>query len=219
MKEFNFDGTLHEFHQYIENNKKNKYLNYQEAKKDALQIQKKINKTLIKNEFNLLPSTDYKIEKIPSYFEKSQPGAYYLSESIYGPKRNGIFKLNGYNLLPKYDMYSLVVHEGSPGHHFQITIANDLKVPNFINYFGYPLTTAYDEGWAHYCETLPTFSKPLDKYGQLNSLMFRALRLVLDTGIHYKKWSKKKAMNYFEKNSGHTKKDIESEIDRYIVDP
>jgi len=122
---------------------------------------------------------------------------------------------------PKYEMAVLALHEAVPGHHLQIALANELEnVPEFRKHSGY---TAYVEGWALYAESLgeemEMYEDPYDKFGQLTYEMWRACRLVIDTGIHAYGWTRQQAIDYLLINSAKTKHDAEVEIDRYIVWP
>ena len=122
---------------------------------------------------------------------------------------------------PKYEIAVLTVHEAVPGHHFQISIAQELEnVPKFRKYQG---ITAFVEGWGLYSEELGQYmglyDDPYDKFGQLTYDMWRAIRLVVDTGMHYKNWSREDAINLFIENSAKSLLDIENEVDRYIAWP
>ena len=172
--------------------------------------------------FMTLPRTPYGVKSIPEYQAPSAPTAYYHGPSADG-KRAGFFWANTYQLdtRPKYEMAVLALHEAVPGHHLQIALANELEnVPEFRKHSGY---TAYVEGWALYAESLgeemEMYEDPYDKFGQLTYEMWRACRLVIDTGIHAYSWTRQQAIDYLLANSAKTKHDAEVEIDRYIVWP
>ena len=137
--------------------------------------------------------------------------------------RAGYFYVNLYRpeVRPKYEIEVLSVHEAVPGHHLQIALAMELEnIPNFRKYSGY---TAFIEGWGLYSESLGEemglYQDPYSKFGALTYDMWRAVRLVVDTGMHYKGWSRQKAIDYFKDNAAKTEQDIINEIDRYLVMP
>jgi uncharacterized protein (DUF885 family) len=172
--------------------------------------------------FNLMPRLPYGIEPVPSYSEKAQTTAYYVRGSIEAG-RAGLFYANTYKLdsRPKWEMEALTLHEAVPGHHLQISIAKELTgIPNFRKHGHF---TAYVEGWGLYAESLGEelgfYKDPYSKFGQLTYEMWRAVRLVVDTGMHSKGWTRKQSIEYFNKYTGKTKHDIEVEVDRYIVMP
>ena len=172
--------------------------------------------------FSVQPQAGVEVERIPEFKEKTSPGAYYNGPAMDG-SRPGIFYANLYDLkaTPKYDMRTLAYHEAIPGHHFQIAIAQEQK--------GLPLIrrmapfTAYTEGWALYSERVAWeagFQKdPYDNIGRLRAELFRAVRLVVDTGIHAKRWSREEAIDYMSKMTGNAESDVIAEIERYIVMP
>ncbi|MFT4925369.1 MAG: hypothetical protein ACI8WB_001462 [Phenylobacterium sp.] len=172
--------------------------------------------------FNIRPKAGMKVRRIPEFKEATAPGAYYQQPSIDG-SRPGMFFANLYdiNATPTYSMKTLAYHEGIPGHHFQIAIAMELEgLPIFRTMSPF---TAYTEGWALYSEQLAWelgFHKdPYDNAGRLQAELFRAVRLVVDTGIHYKRWTREQAIDYMLKNTGMAESDVTSEIERYIVLP
>ncbi|MEO8910169.1 MAG: DUF885 domain-containing protein [Gemmatimonadaceae bacterium] len=172
--------------------------------------------------FGILPRLTYGVTTIPSYAAPSQTTAYYQPGSPES-HRAGEFFVNTYKLdaRPIWEMEVLTSHEAVPGHHLQISIAQELEgIPAFRRYGGY---TAFVEGWALYSESLGPelglYKDPYSKFGQLTYEMWRAIRLVIDTGIHSFGWSRQQAIEYFKANSAKTDQDITQEVDRYIVDP
>jgi len=162
------------------------------------------------------------VVRIPEFKEKTSPGAYYQQPAIDG-SRPGRFFANLYDIkaTPKYGMRTLAYHEGIPGHHFQIAISMELEgIPLFRRMSPF---TAYTEGWALYTEQLAWElgfqDNPLDNVGRLQAELFRAVRLVVDTGIHAKRWTREQAIEYMQANTGIAISDVVSEIERYIVMP
>lgn len=219
MKKLNFNGTVDEFHEKMKKDKNNLYKKGSELKTDIIKYKKLFDKEVVKKQFNIFPSSDYVIKKFNEDVSENLPCGSYLPGSIFGPKRKGIFYMNSIVMSPKYDVPSLVLHEGNPGHHFQATISQDSKKINFITIFHPNIIIPYDEGWGLYVEGLYQYEDLMLEYGKLNSELFRAVRLVVDTGIHEKKWSREKAVNYMKNNLGHGDGEIESEVNRYIADP
>ena len=172
--------------------------------------------------FGKLPRLPYGVSTIPSYSAPSQTTAYYQGGSPEA-HRAGQYFVNTYKLdtRPTWEMEVLTSHEAVPGHHLQIAISEELEgIPEFRRYGGY---TAFVEGWALYSESLgPELGlekDPYSKFGQLTYEMWRAIRLVIDTGIHSLGWSRQQAIDYFTANSAKTAQDITVEVDRYIVWP
>ena len=159
---------------------------------------------------------------MPCYAEKSQTTAYYYPGAP-AAGRPGYFFANTYALdtRPKWEMEALTLHEAVPGHHLQISLAQELgSLPEFRRWSGY---TAFVEGWGLYAESLGEemdfYADPYSKFGQLTYEMWRAIRLVVDTGMHALGWTRDQAIEFFRKNAGKTEHDIVVEIDRYIVWP
>lgn len=184
-------------------------------------IAKRIDPELTKL-FGKLPRIPYGVATIPAYAAPSQTTAYYQPGSPEA-HRAGLFYVNTYKLdtRPTYEMEALSVHEAVPGHHLQIALSQEMpNVPEFRRYGGY---TAFVEGWALYSESLGPelglYRDPYSKFGQLTYEMWRAIRLVLDTGIHSFGWTREQAIEYFKANSAKTENDIVVEVDRYIVWP
>jgi len=172
--------------------------------------------------FGTLPRLTYGVSPVPSYAERSQTTAYYQAGSPLA-HRAGTYFVNTYNLpaRPRWEMEALTLHEAVPGHHLQIALAQELEgVPQFRRFGGY---TAFVEGWGLYSESLGgelgLYTDPYSKFGQLTYEMWRAIRLVIDTGIHTMGWTREQAIDYFKANAAKTEHDITVEVDRYIVWP
>ena len=173
--------------------------------------------------FLTLPKAKYEVRRVERFKEATAPGAYYQPAAMDGA-RPGIFyaNLRDMNEVPKWGMKTLAYHEGIPGHHWQISIAQELKgVPQFRKVIPF---TAYAEGWALYCEWLAKQvgwyeNDPFGDLGRLQAELFRAVRLVVDTGIHAKRWTREQAIAYMRERTGMGEKEVKAEIERYIVAP
>ncbi|MFB2727887.1 DUF885 family protein [Shewanella mangrovisoli] len=174
------------------------------------------------NAFRIRPKAGMEVVRIPEFKEKTAPGAYYQQPAIDG-SRPGRFYANLFDIkaTPKYGMRTLAYHEGIPGHHFQIAVAMELEGQPLIRKMA-PFT-AYIEGWALYSERLAWelgFQQdPFDNIGRLQAELFRAVRLVVDTGIHHSRWTREQAIDYMKQNTGMSDRDVTAEIERYIVMP
>ncbi len=169
-----------------------------------------------------LPRTPLLIQPYPAFREKYEAGGSYNEGSADG-KRPGIFFFNTYDLPSRFvtGITTLYLHEGAPGHHFQISLAQEnTKLPDFQRFGG---NTAYIEGWALYAETLGfemgLYTDPLQHWGTLDDEMLRAMRLVVDTGLHARGWSREQAIDYMLANSGMGRSDATAEVERYIANP
>ena len=178
--------------------------------------------TLAPQFFSRMPRTPLVIQPYPAYREKYEAGGSYNQGSADG-KRPGVFFFNTYDLPSRYltGITTLYLHEAAPGHHFQISLAQeDTSLPDFQR-FGGP--TAYVEGWALYSETLGYpmgfYKDPMQHWGTLDDEMLRAMRLVVDTGIHAMGWSRDQAIDYMLANSGMGRTDATAEVERYIAIP
>ncbi len=172
--------------------------------------------------FDVRPRTGVQVRRIPVFKEKTAPGAYYNPPSMDG-YRPGVFYANLYKIgsTYKWGMRTLAYHEATPGHHFQISIARELQgLPTFRKVLPF---TAYVEGWALYAERLAKeigmLGNPYDDLGRLQAEMFRAVRLVVDTGLHHKRWSREQAIEYMQEKTGKPKSDVVAEVERYLVMP
>ena len=219
IKQVNWDGDFNSFLDYLRTSPRFYYDNSEDLFNAYLIMSKTIDPLLTKI-FKVFPRAPYGVIPIPDESAPFTTTAYYNSPS---PGRPGYFYANLYKpeSRPKYEIPVLTVHEAVPGHHFQISIAQELEnVPSFRKYQG---ITAFVEGWGLYSEELGEFmgiyDDPYDKFGQLTYDMWRAIRLVVDTGMHYKGWSRDEAVNLFIENSAKSILDINNEVDRYIAWP
>jgi uncharacterized protein (DUF885 family) len=173
--------------------------------------------------FDLRPKAGLEVKRVPEFKEKTAPGAYFQPADL-GGSRPGVFFANLRDMkeTQKFAMKTLAYHEGIPGHHFQIAIATELKgVPFFRRMIFF---TAYAEGWAMYAEILARElgmyqDDPYSELGFLDSILFRAVRLVVDTGIHYKRWTREQAIEYMAAHTGQPYEIVVTEIERYFVMP
>jgi len=172
--------------------------------------------------FNTLPKAKFEVGAVPDYLEKTAPFAYYEPGTPDG-SRPGRLYIDTYESANRnlYQVEATAYHEGIPGHHLQISIARELTgIPEFRKYFGY---TAYTEGWALYAEQLGKdagfYQDPYSDYGRLENDVFRAIRLVVDTGVHSQHWTRDQMVQYFHDHSGMDEATIQAEVDRYIAWP
>ncbi len=172
--------------------------------------------------FHDYPEATIDVQRIPEFKEKTSPGAYYQGPAMDG-SRPGVFYANLHDIkaTPKYGMKTLAYHEGIPGHHYQIAIQRELEdMPFFRKMIPF---TAYSEGWALYAERVAyemgMLPDPYDNIGRLQAELFRAVRLVVDTGIHAKRWSREQAIEYMLTHTGMAESDVVAEIERYFVMP
>ena len=219
IQSVNWDGDFNSFLNYLRTSPRFYYDNPEDLFNAYLIMSKTIDPLLPKI-FKTFPRAPYGVIPIPDETAPFTTTAYYNSPS---PGRPGYFYANLYKpeSRPKYEIPVLTVHEAVPGHHFQISIAQELEnVPTFRKYQG---ITAFVEGWGLYSEELgeyiDIYNDPYDKFGQLTYDMWRAIRLVVDTGMHYMDWSRDDAINLFLENSAKSQLDIENEVDRYIAWP
>jgi uncharacterized protein (DUF885 family) len=189
--------------------------------KDAKKVIAKMKKALPKI-FNTFPKAKLKVKAVEAFREKSAGIAFYQGPSMDG-KRPGIYYVNLYKMEdnPKYKLEALAYHEAIPGHHMQIAIAKELKeLPMFRRTGGY---TAYAEGWGLYSELLPKeigfYKDPYSDFGRLSMELWRATRLVVDTGIHAKKWTREYAIQYLKDNTPNSDLEIMKGIERYFIMP
>jgi uncharacterized protein (DUF885 family) len=219
--EVGFKGTLAEFFEHLRTDPKFKPTSREGLTQGYYDLGKKVD-GVIGTQFKVLPKAPLEIRPYEEYREKFEAGGSYQSGTPDG-SRPGIFYFNAYDLPSRTTpgMTTLYLHEGAPGHHFQISIAQENEaLPAFMRFGG---NTAYVEGWALYSETLgydmKMFDDPYQRFGTLSDEMLRAMRLVVDTGIHSKGWTREKAIEYMLANSDMGKTDATAEVERYIAIP
>jgi uncharacterized protein (DUF885 family) len=216
-----FKGSFHEFTEFLRNDPRF----YFDKPQDLIDAYKIIAKSIdpeLAREFGKLPRNPYGVTPIPDFKAPSQTTAYYQPGAP-SVGRPGYYFVNTYDLhaRPKWEMEALSLHESVPGHHLQLSLAQELEnVPEFRKHVGY---SAFVEGWGLYAESLGAdlglYKDPYSKFGQLSYEMWRAVRLVVDTGIHSMGWTRDQAIQFFKDSTGKTDQDITVEVDRYIVWP
>ena len=220
-KKVGFKGSLGEFFEYLRTDKK-----FQpKSREDLTQRYYAIGRTIdakLPQFFSTMPKTKLEIRPYPEFREKYEAGGSYDSGSPDGT-RPGIFYFNAYDLPSRTTpgITTLYLHEGAPGHHFQISLAQENEaLPPFMRFGG---NTAFAEGWALYAETLGyqmgVFEDPYQHFGTLSDEMLRAMRLVVDTGLHAKGWTREQAIKYMLDNSNMGRTDVTAEVERYIAIP
>jgi uncharacterized protein (DUF885 family) len=226
MKEVGFEGDLAAFFEYVRTNPENYYDNTDEGRaeyiRDATALIEGIY-DIADDYFNVLPTAPLEVRRVEPWREAASSTAFYNRPSPDG-SRPGIYYINQQNMnaVQKHIMNSLAYHEGAPGHHFQIAIQQELQgIPRFRLYGGY---SAYSEGWALYSELLAYEAglyegMPMRNFGRLAEEMKRAVRLVVDTGMHYKRWPLEQSIEYMTANTPMATADIERQIKRYYVLP
>lgn len=216
-----FKGDLKSFNKFLLTDKQFYFKNKQDLLVAYRDFAKRVDPELIRF-FKTLPRMPYGVREMPEYKAKEAPAAYYEGGSLEGA-RAGYFTANTHDLpsRPKWGIEALTLHEAVPGHHLQISLAQELtNLPEFRRHGGY---TAFIEGWGLYAEGLGAemgfYKDPYSKYGQLSMEMLRACRLVLDTGLHSKGWTRDQAVQYFLDHNAMTKYESEVEVDRYLTWP
>src|SRR5215210_4298594 len=216
-----FKGSFEEFLTFLRTDPKFFYDKPEDLVAGYRDVAKRADPELVKL-FGRLPQLPYGVIPIPSYAEKSQTTAYY-DAGMLAAGRPGYYYVNTYDLKsrPKWEMEALTLHEAVPGHHLQISLSQEMEdVPEWRKFDNY---TAFIEGWGLYAESLGEemgfYKDPYSKFGQLTYEMWRAVRLVVDTGMHAKGWTRDQAIDFFKQNAGKTEHDIVVEVDRYIVTP
>ncbi|MGH8495536.1 MAG: DUF885 domain-containing protein [Gammaproteobacteria bacterium] len=221
MEEVGFEGTLAEFFEHVASDDRFYFETAGQLIDAYGDIKAKVSEALPAL-FARMPEADFEIRPVEAFRAESAAGASYQRASPDG-SRPGIFYVNTFNLRaqPKFGMETLYLHEAAPGHHFQISLQQEVEsLPRFRRFGGY---TAYIEGWGLYAESLGKelglFRDPYQYYGRLSDEMLRAMRLVVDTGLHAKGWSREQAIDYMLENSSMAESDVVSEVERYIANP
>jgi uncharacterized protein (DUF885 family) len=221
MVDSGFKGSFEEFLTFLRKDPQFYYTSAEELLRGYRDICKRADPELARL-FGVIPRLPYGVLPVPAYSEKSQTTAYYQPGSPTAG-RPGYFYANTYalNTRPKWEMEALTLHEAVPGHHFQIALAQELTdVPEFRRH---GMHTAYVEGWGLYAESLGYemgfYKDPYMKFGQLVYEMWRAIRLVVDMGMHTKGWTRQQAIDFFLANASKNEHDVTVEVDRYIVWP
>lgn len=221
IEQVGYEGSFNDFLEYLRTDPRFYYETGEELLLAYEAMAKRIDPLMVQV-FGKLPRMPYGIRPIPMAVAPDTTTAYYSRPAADGT-RAGFHYVNLYRpeVRPKYEMMALSLHEAVPGHHMQIALQQELgDMPNFRRYGGF---TAFSEGWGLYAEylgeELGLYEDPYDKFGQLTYEMWRAVRLVVDTGLHYKGWTRQQAIDYFMANAAKTEADIINEIDRYIGNP
>ena len=225
MKSVGFDGSLPDFFAFLREDPSNFFENTEEGRQAYLDQSKAYIDSIygdVGDYFNVLPKAPLEVRAVEKWREETAPIAFYNRPTPDG-SRPGIYYTNLKDMTAKqkHEMETIAYHEGAPGHHFQLAIQQELEgVPMFqkFAFFG-----AYTEGWGLYSERLAKeqgrFTDPMQDFGRLQNEMLRAARLVVDTGVHSKKWSREKAIAYMLDNNPMTEEDATKEIERYIDMP
>jgi uncharacterized protein (DUF885 family) len=225
MRRTGFQGSFAEFLVFLRTDPRFYFQSSDELLRAYTVTAKSIEPELVKL-FRTLPRTPYGVRAVPAELAANTATGYYMAPAADG-SRAGYYYVNLYRpeIRPKYEMEALTAHEAVPGHHLQIALTLELTgLPSFRRNGGPDAALlAFNEGWALYAESLGEdlglYKDPYSKFGQLTYDMWRAVRLVVDTGIHYKHWTRAQAIDYFKNNAARTEADIVNEVDRYIAWP
>jgi uncharacterized protein (DUF885 family) len=215
-----FRGSFAEFAKFMRSDPKFYFKTESKVLEAYRALSRRIDPLLVKV-FRTLPRMPYGIEPVPANIAPDSPAGLYRGPAADG-SRAGIFSVNTFKpeIRPKYEMMALSPHESVPGHHLQIALAMEQNIPNFRRYGGY---TAFVEGWGLYAESLGDemglYGDPYTKFGQLMYEIWRASRLVVDTGMHYLRWDRQRAIDFMVENTVKQELEVAAEIDRYIVWP
>ena len=225
MQEVGFEGSLQDFFKFMKEDEQFYYPNTPEGKEKYLSEATALIKTMegrLDELFITKPEAEIVVKAVEPFREKSAGKAFYEQPALDG-SRPGIYYANLYDMkaMPTYQMEALAYHEGIPGHHMQLAIAQELEnLPMFRKIETYP---AYVEGWGLYSELLPKeigfYEDPYSDFGRLAMELWRSIRLVVDTGIHTKKWTREEAINFYTQNSPNAESDAIKMVERHIVMP
>ena len=225
MQQVGFKGSLQDFFAYMRDDPRFYYPNTDEGRKDYLAEANRLIGTVkakLPDFFGTLPNAPLEVKQVEAFREKSAGKAFYQRPAPDG-SRPGVYYVNLYNMrdMSKAELEALAYHEGLPGHHLQLAIATELKdVPKFRKFGGF---TAYSEGWGLYTEELGKdmgfYQDPYSDFGRLQMELWRACRLVVDSGLHDKRWTREQAIQYLKDNTPNPEGDIVKAIERYIVYP
>src|SRR5687768_9459104 len=221
MKQVGFKGTLQEFFAYVGSDKKFEFATEEELLKDYRALEARVNAG-VPQLFSLTPKAAFEIRPVEPFRNQSAAGGSYMRPSQDGT-RPGIFYVNTYDLPSRkiWDAESLFLHEAIPGHHFQLALQQELTgLPKFRRFGG---ETAFAEGWGLYAESLGkalgVYTDPYQYFGRLQNELWRAIRLVVDTGLHSKGWSRQQVIDYMLENSAESEVQSTAEAERYIAWP
>lgn len=225
MSRVGFEGNLQDFFKYLKDEPRFTYPDTEAGREDYIKEATRIIETISKRldeVFLKLPKAKLEVRRVEAFREKTAGKAFYSRGTPDGSRPGYYYaNLNDINDMPKYQMEALAYHEGNPGHHMQLSISQELSgVPEFRKHNS---VTAYTEGWGLYSEFFPKemgfYDDPYSDFGRLAMELWRAARLVVDTGIHDKKWTRTEAIDYLLANTPNPKNDCEKAIERYIVMP
>jgi uncharacterized protein (DUF885 family) len=221
MEEVEFEGELADFFEYLNTDQRFYYDDKEELLSGYRALREDVEKKSL-NIFNAMPAADFEIRPVEPFREQSAAGGSYMSAAPDG-SRPGVFYVNTYDMSarPMWAMESLYLHEAVPGHHFQISIQRELdELPRFRRFGGY---TAFSEGWGLYAESLGkelgVYEDPYQYFGALAAELFRSIRLVVDTGLHAKGWTRQQVLDYMYANTAIKEARAVSETERYIAIP
>lgn len=223
MKQVNFDGSLQEFFEFMRTDEQFYYPNTDEGREAYMADAVKVIDTMrdrLDSLFITKPKSEMIIKRVEAFREKSAGTAFYQPPAPDG-SRPGTYYANLYNMknMPKYQLEALAYHEGIPGHHMQLALSTESQgLPKFRKFGGH---TAYIEGWGLYCELLPKeegfYQDPYSDFGRLAGELWRACRLVVDTGIHAKKWTREQGIEFYKSNTPDSERDCIRMVERHIV--
>ena len=221
QREMGFEGTLHEFFQYMRDEETLHYDTREEIVEHHKELLDRMSEKL-PDFFGILPRNEYEVLPMPDFQEREAPDAYYMPGNSIS-NRPGTYYVNTYEpkTRARFNAEVLAYHEAVPGHHLQISIAQELD--NLPEFRKRSTDTAYVEGWALYTEKLSQemgfYMSPASRFGKLSFEVWRACRLVVDTGIHAMGWSREQAIRFMTESGGLSSENIGVEVDRYVVMP